>query len=137
MRWPQYHRLHDQEAHDDAGAGVAPCFLYFGCRSRAADFYYEDQWKRYQQEGILARQGGLRVAFSREGSTKRYVTHLLRDDAAHIWQLLQQVICKVPVQGDAGWLVSLATSQAGFRAYMMPSTAALCRYSYVHTYSSP
>ncbi len=75
----------------DAGTPVAPCHLYFGCRGKAADVYYADQWQQYQQEGVLAKDGGLRIAFSRDGPAKRYVTHLLQEDGAHIWQLIQQV----------------------------------------------
>ena len=70
---------------------MAPCFLYFGCRGQAADFYYSDQWRRYQQDGILDRGKGLRIAFSRDSPIKRYVTHLMQEDSSHLWQLIQQV----------------------------------------------
>ncbi|KAK9834355.1 hypothetical protein WJX84_005108 [Apatococcus fuscideae] len=72
------------------GLQQAPCYLYFGCRGQAADFYYAEQWRTYQGEGVLARDKGLRIAFSRDGPFKRYVTHLLQEDAAHLWQLIQQ-----------------------------------------------
>ncbi|KAG2446563.1 hypothetical protein HYH02_008550 [Chlamydomonas schloesseri] len=44
----------------------APCFLFFGCRSPTADFYYASQWEEYQRVGVLDRQRGLITAFSRQ-----------------------------------------------------------------------
>ncbi|KAK9865897.1 hypothetical protein WJX84_011151 [Apatococcus fuscideae] len=72
------------------GQEMAPCYLYFGCRGHAADFYYADQWKQYQQDGVLDRDKGLRIAFSRDGPAKRYVTHLIQEDNRNLWQLIQE-----------------------------------------------
>ncbi|GFR48013.1 hypothetical protein Agub_g9842 [Astrephomene gubernaculifera] len=46
----------------------APCFLFFGCRSRSADFYYSQQWKEYMRAGVLHPTHGLITAFSREAA---------------------------------------------------------------------
>lgn len=40
------------------------------------------------EEGVLT---ALHVAFSRDGPKKCYVTQLIREQAAAVWQLLQQV----------------------------------------------
>lgn len=70
-----------------AGSGAGPAHLFFGCRSEAGDFLYADEWRQLVEEGVLA---ALHVAFSRDGPHKRYVTHLIREQAAIVWQLLQQ-----------------------------------------------
>jgi NADPH-ferrihemoprotein reductase len=52
-----------------------PTVLYFGCRSRHVDFLYRDELVEYQTIGVL---DDLRTAFSRDGSAKVYVQHLLQ-----------------------------------------------------------
>jgi sulfite reductase alpha subunit-like flavoprotein len=61
--------------------------LFFGCRSAEGDFLYRQEWQQLQQAGVLA---GLHTAFSRDQPQKVYVTHLIRQQAALVWQLLQQ-----------------------------------------------
>lgn len=93
-----------------AAAAVAPCWLYFGCRSPSADWYYRPEFEAMVADGTLR---GYRAAFSREEEEeegemegeeqgedgqkrkkakklkpKRYVTHLLREDAGELWRLL-------------------------------------------------
>jgi len=99
----------DDDLSATAAAVVAPCSLYFGCRSPDADWYYRSEFEAMAAEGTLERY---RTAFSREeeeeeegeegedgkegGSgkkkktmkPKRYVTHLLREDASQLWPLL-------------------------------------------------
>lgn len=88
------------------GAVVAPCSLYFGCRSPAADCYYRGEFDAMVGDGTLR---AYLTAFSREEveeeegeeergagkdgekkkmKPKRYVTHLLREDADDLWRLL-------------------------------------------------
>jgi sulfite reductase alpha subunit-like flavoprotein len=67
----------------------APCHLFFGCRSRAADFYYEPEWQALQEAGVLASEAGLVVAFSRDQGSKVYVQHKIREHAGMVWALLQ------------------------------------------------
>lgn len=74
-----------------AGVKQAPCHLYFGCRSIEKDFYYTDLWQRLLGKGVLAAQGGLVTAFSRDQGRKVYVTHRLAENAAQLFELLQQV----------------------------------------------
>ena len=106
-----------------AAAAVAPCSLYFGCRSPVADCYYRSEFEGMVGDGTLR---AYRTAFSREEEEeqeqeqeeeggeggggkggggggggkvgdgnkakrlkpKRYVTHLLREDAGELWRLL-------------------------------------------------
>ena len=66
---------------------VGSWWLYFGCRNEAKDFYYRQQWEDLVKDGRLR----LAAAFSRDQDRKVYVTHRLREDAPHLWRLLQQV----------------------------------------------
>lgn len=61
--------------------------LFFGCRNAEGDFLYRQEWQQLQQAGRLA---GLHTAFSRDQPQKVYVTHLIRQQAELVWQLLQQ-----------------------------------------------
>ncbi|CAM9130058.1 unnamed protein product [Pylaiella littoralis] len=68
------------------GLSVGRNVLYFGCRNRNLDYIYRDELEAYQADGTL---DSLRLAFSREESSKVYVQHLLREDAAKIWDMLE------------------------------------------------
>lgn len=67
------------------GESVGRNWLYFGCRCRDQDYIYQDELEAYEADGTLDR---LRLAFSREETSKVYVQHLLRQDAAEVWELL-------------------------------------------------
>lgn len=60
--------------------------LFFGCRNADSDFLYREEWEQLQQAGVLM----LHTACSRDQPQKIYVTHLIRQQAAPVWQLLQQ-----------------------------------------------
>ena len=68
------------------GSKVGHNVLYFGCRSRDQDYIYKDELETYKADGTL---DTLRLAFSREGPSKVYVQHLLRQDAAEVWRLIR------------------------------------------------
>ncbi|XP_037349979.1 NADPH-dependent diflavin oxidoreductase 1 [Talpa occidentalis] len=59
-------------------------FLFFGCRRRDQDFYWETEWKELEERGCLS----LFTAFSREQEQKVYVQHRLREHGALVWRLL-------------------------------------------------
>ena len=85
-----------------SGAGPpAASRLYFGCRNEGSDFYYRDLWEACQAAGVLAREGGLVMAFSRDQPRKVYVSHRIRDTAALLWRALQQVRPRLPMGGRA------------------------------------
>lgn len=75
-----------------AGVGVAPSYLYFGCRGAEKDFYYREQFQQLQREGVLAERGGLLCACSRDQPGKFYVTHLLALNAPQLLDLLLKVV---------------------------------------------
>lgn len=69
------------------GQSVGRNWLYFGCRCRDQDYIYQDELEAYDEDGTLDR---LRLAFSRAGASKVYVQHLLRQDAAELWELVRE-----------------------------------------------
>ena len=79
--------LQQMAAATDGGRRTGHARLYFGCRRSDEDYLYKDELEAYLREGAL---DALRLAFSREGASKVYVQHKLRDDGAQLWPLLQQ-----------------------------------------------
>lgn len=59
-------------------------FLFFGCRQRDQDFYWQTEWQELEQKGCLT----LVTAFSREQEQKIYVQHRLRELGPLVWELL-------------------------------------------------
>ncbi|XP_016067328.1 PREDICTED: NADPH-dependent diflavin oxidoreductase 1 isoform X1 [Miniopterus natalensis] len=59
-------------------------FLFFGCRRRDQDFYWEAEWTELEKRGCLT----LVTAFSREQEKKVYVQHRLRELGPLVWELL-------------------------------------------------
>lgn len=70
----------------EQGKPVGPTLLFFGCRNKDSDYIYQEELEAWAEDGLL----DLKVAFSRDQAEKRYVTHLLRESAAYVWQLLEQ-----------------------------------------------
>ncbi|HTM77345.1 MAG TPA: sulfite reductase [NADPH] flavoprotein alpha-component, partial [Devosia sp.] len=86
-----------------AGTGIAPyrafmqerelrgatgrSWLIFGDRNFRSDFLYQTEWQAQLQAGILSRMD---VAFSRDGATKAYVQHRLREQAHELFAWLEE-----------------------------------------------
>jgi sulfite reductase (NADPH) flavoprotein alpha-component len=86
-----------------AGTGIAPyrafvqhrshaenpgkSWLFFSNRFRNSEFLYEKEWEQHLKTGVLTRMD---VAFSREGTTKKYVQHCLQERAAEVFQWLEE-----------------------------------------------
>jgi len=60
-------------------------WLFFGERSRATDFYYEEFWNDLAESRRLK----LDLAFSRDQAEKIYVQHRLLENGKEIWSWLQ------------------------------------------------
>ncbi|GAB1286053.1 NADPH-dependent diflavin oxidoreductase 1 [Apodemus speciosus] len=71
--------IQERVAHGQTGN-----FLFFGCRQRDQDFYWQTEWQKLEQNGCLT----LVTAFSREQEQKVYVQHRLRELGALVWELL-------------------------------------------------
>jgi sulfite reductase (NADPH) flavoprotein alpha-component len=62
-------------------------WLFFGDRTFTQDFLYQVEWQKYLKSGLLTQ---LDVAFSRDQHEKVYVQHRILENAAQIWQWLQE-----------------------------------------------
>ncbi|RYP91390.1 hypothetical protein DL770_002530 [Monosporascus sp. CRB-9-2] len=71
-----------------SGENVGRTLLFFGCRKRSEDFLYESEWVQYKQ--ALGDKFELITAFSREGPSKVYVQHRLKERAKEVNELLEQ-----------------------------------------------
>lgn len=80
------------------GKEVGETHLYFGCRNRDKDFIYKEELEEYAKEGGVLT---LHTAFSRDQAEKRYVTHLMRENAESIWRILGEDNGHFYICGDA------------------------------------
>lgn len=62
-------------------------WLFFGDQRGATDFLYGEEFEAMRQRGVLKR---LSLAWSREGSRKVYVQHLMLEAGAEIWAWLER-----------------------------------------------
>eukprot|EP00752_Nemacystus_decipiens_P004323 g3948.t1 len=89
------------EAMSAAPAGAPPDTLFFGCRFRKKDFYYEEDWAALSASGDLS----LQTAFSRsnpDGTGARvYVQHRIRQQSAVIARLVVDEGANILVSGSA------------------------------------
>src|SRR5690606_40848772 len=60
-------------------------WLFFGEQRRATEFFYEEEFTRWERDGFLR----LDTAFSRDEATKVYVRHRMREHGADIWAWLE------------------------------------------------
>ncbi|XP_026345671.2 NADPH-dependent diflavin oxidoreductase 1 isoform X2 [Ursus arctos] len=72
-------------------------FLFFGCRWRDQDFYWEAEWMELERRGCLT----LFTAFSREQEQKVYVQHRLRELGPLVWELLDRRGAYFSLAGNA------------------------------------
>ncbi len=61
-------------------------WLFFGEQRRASDFFYEDQFAQYVNDGFLR----LATAFSRDQPQKLYVQHRMCEHARDLWDWLEE-----------------------------------------------
>jgi sulfite reductase (NADPH) flavoprotein alpha-component len=80
-------------------------WLFFGCRTERADFYYRKELEGYTAwaEGEDDEGRGLRLvtAFSRDQESKVYVTHRIKEHGAALWVLLAERGASLFVAGSA------------------------------------
>ncbi|KAI0241496.1 NAPDH-dependent diflavin reductase [Massospora cicadina] len=73
-------------------------FLISGCRFKDMDEHYAEDWRRCVDAGLL----WYRVATSRDQPQKRYVQHVIRENAALLWDLIHYRGAYVYVCGSSG-----------------------------------
>lgn len=84
------------QAREAAGA-TGRNWLFFGDRNFESDFLYQSEWLRYRKQGLLTR---LDVAFSRDTAEKRYVQHVMAEQARELYAWLEDGAV-IYVCGDA------------------------------------
>ncbi len=72
-------------------------WLFFGDRTFTQDFLYQVEWQKCLKSGVVSR---LDLAFSRDQAEKVYVQDRIKQNAAEVWQWLEQG-AYVYVCGDA------------------------------------
>lgn len=81
----------------DASGSTGLNWLFFGNPTRKMDFLYEQECLNYQRSGLLTR---LDLAFSRDQASKIYVQHRMLEQAATLFEWIQQG-AHIYVCGDA------------------------------------
>jgi len=108
--------IQERENRDASGKS----WLFFGDRTFTQDFLYQVEWQKYLKDGVLSRMD---VAFSRDQKEKIYVQDRLLENAAEVWQWIEQG-AHIYVCGDAGHmakdvnsaLIEIAKTQGGLEA---------------------
>lgn len=72
-------------------------FLFFGCRYSKYDFYLHEEWKQYEERGLLRTF----VAFSRDGPQKVYVQNKILEEKQLIYHMLMRNNAYVYISGSA------------------------------------
>ncbi len=85
--------MQQRAANGDSGRN----WLFFGNPHFTQDFLYQTEWQGWAKEGLLHQYS---FAWSRDQAEKIYVQHKIRQEAAELWQWLQQG-AYVYVCGDA------------------------------------
>jgi cytochrome P450/NADPH-cytochrome P450 reductase len=67
------------------GKTLGEALLFFGCRRPDQDFIYRDELEAFDQQGIVK----LVLAFSRIDTGNAYVQDKIRENAAAVWQIVQ------------------------------------------------
>uniref|UniRef100_A0A8C2LPA6 NADPH-dependent diflavin oxidoreductase 1 n=1 Tax=Cricetulus griseus TaxID=10029 RepID=A0A8C2LPA6_CRIGR len=87
--------IQERVAHGQTGN-----FLFFGCRQRDQDFYWQTEWQELEKKGCLT----LVTAFSREQEQKVYVQHRLRELGPLVWELLDRRGAYFYLAGNAKYM---------------------------------
>jgi sulfite reductase (NADPH) flavoprotein alpha-component len=73
-------------------------WLFFGAQHQYCDFYYREDFEKFQHAGILTR---FDCAWSRDQAHKIYVQHKILENAAEIWKWIDRDGAYFYVCGDA------------------------------------
>ena len=90
--------LQERAAQRAGGAPVATSLLFFGCRTAADDYLYEDELRGYEADGVVK----VDAVFSREGNPeRRYVQDAIIGRADEVWDLIENQRATIYVCGNA------------------------------------
>lgn len=71
--------------------------LFYGCRNKDGDFFFQEEWSRMQAGGLL----NLYVAFSRDQEQKVYVQQRLLENGPIVWDLIHAKGACIMLAGSA------------------------------------
>jgi sulfite reductase alpha subunit-like flavoprotein len=71
--------------------------LFFGCRYSKRDYFFQEDWREYQERGGL----NLITAFSRDQERKVYVQHRMREHSQHLFDLIAEKDAVILVAGTS------------------------------------
>jgi sulfite reductase alpha subunit-like flavoprotein len=64
---------------------IAPSILFFGCRDRSKDYYFQNEWNSMVSSGVLEK---VIVAASREGTPRMYVQDQVEKHGELVWKYI-------------------------------------------------
>ncbi len=73
-------------------------WLFFGSQREKCDYAYKEDWERFTRDGLLTK---LDCAWSRDQAHKIYVQHKMLENAAEIWEWIDDAGAQFFVCGDA------------------------------------
>lgn len=73
-------------------------YLYFGCRSKSKDFYFEHEWKTLANDKDTL---SVYPAFSRDQEQKIYVQDLMKENSKEIYQLVHEGDAHIFIAGSS------------------------------------
>ena len=82
---------------ENTGGELGPAYLYFGCRYKNSFPILDSTLQEYIDSGSLQQ---LKMAYSREGSTKVYVNDVMEKDAKTIWSIWKNKKCTLFFSGS-------------------------------------
>ncbi|GFY68700.1 NADPH-dependent diflavin oxidoreductase 1 [Trichonephila inaurata madagascariensis] len=77
--------------------GIGDNYLFFGCRNKAKDFFFSEEWQKLCEKNILK----IFTAFSRDQEDKIYVQHRIAENGPLMWDLIQNKKASIYVAGNA------------------------------------
>ncbi|PRD20330.1 UNVERIFIED_CONTAM: NADPH-dependent diflavin oxidoreductase 1 [Trichonephila clavipes] len=77
--------------------GIGDNYLFFGCRNKAKDFFFSEEWQELCEKNILK----IFTAFSRDQEDKIYVQHRIAENGPLMWDLIQNKKASIYVAGNA------------------------------------
>lgn len=89
-----------EEESNTSNLNIGPTLLLFGGRNRAADYFFEDEWKRFEEEGLVSLE--VLTAFSRDQKEKVYVQDRIRQNVDKFLKLLYQQDGSIFICGSSG-----------------------------------